>query len=50
MGYFNLLQDLETEYYSTIQVMKKIFNDNGFEVSFKQMNDFVWIIDAVKMK
>lgn len=49
-GYFNLLYDLETEYYPTIQVMKKIFNENGFEVSFKQMNDFVWIIDAVKMK
>lgn len=49
-GYFNLLQDLETEYYSTIPVFKKMFGDNGFEVSFKQMNNFVWVIEAVKMK
>lgn len=49
-GYFNLLQDLETEYYSTITVFKKMFGDNGFEVSFKQMNNFVWVIEAVKMK
>ena|SRR5690554_5845774 len=47
--HLNLLQDLETEYYSTIPVLKKMFSDNRFEVSFKQMNDFVWIIEAVKI-
>ena len=47
-GYFNLVRDLETEYYSTIPLLGQMFKNNGFDVSFKQMNDFVWIIEAIK--
>ncbi|MFY4774838.1 class I SAM-dependent methyltransferase [Metabacillus sp. RGM 3146] len=46
--YVNLAKDLETEYYSTQDVLKTIFEKNGFSVSFVQMNAFVWIIEAVK--
>ncbi|WP_270179386.1 class I SAM-dependent DNA methyltransferase [Alkalihalobacillus sp. CinArs1] len=47
-GYLNLLQDLQTEYYTTIPVLEELFKKNGFEVAFTQLNDFVWLIEAVK--
>ncbi|MFC0270092.1 class I SAM-dependent methyltransferase [Metabacillus herbersteinensis] len=47
-NYFNLAKDLETEYYTTLSVLKTIFEDNGFTVTFTQMNDFVWLSEAVK--
>lgn len=46
--YFNLAKDLETEYYTTQEVLRSIFHQNGFTVSFLQMNAFVWIIEAEK--
>jgi putative AdoMet-dependent methyltransferase len=47
-GYFNLVNDLKTEYYTTIPIMEKIFEDNGFNVTFTQLNKFVWLIHANK--
>lgn len=48
LGYANLVADLKREYYTTIPVLKNILRKNGFSVSFHQMNDFVWIMEAVK--
>ncbi len=47
-GYFNLLQDLQTEYYTTIPVLKELFQKHGFRVVFTQLNDFVWLMEAIK--
>ncbi|MDF2606087.1 MAG: SAM-dependent methyltransferase YrrT [Bacillales bacterium] len=45
-GYLNLVNDLKTEYYTTIPIMKSIFESNGFDVTFTQLNKFVWLIKA----
>ena len=47
-GHHRLLADLKTEYYPTISVLKKIFESTGFTVHFTRMNQFVWILEAVK--
>lgn len=47
-GYLNLLQDLQTEYYTTIPVLKELFQKHTFEVAFTQLNDFVWLMEAIK--
>lgn len=47
-GFYQLLNDLETEYYTTLPILTKIFNDHRFEVQFQQMNDFVWVLEAIK--
>jgi putative AdoMet-dependent methyltransferase len=49
-GSFNLLHDLKTEYYTTIDVLRGIFEKNGFEVQFERLNDYVWFISATKIK
>lgn len=48
LGYANLVADLKREYYTTIPILKSILVSNGFSVAFKKMNDFVWIVEAVK--
>ncbi|ATP94714.1 SAM-dependent methyltransferase [Bacillus altitudinis] len=47
-GFDQLAEDLETEYYPSIGVLKQIFEEEGFSTSFYQMNDFVWIVEAKK--
>ncbi|RYG72887.1 class I SAM-dependent methyltransferase [Lentibacillus lipolyticus] len=47
-GFSDLAEDLQREYYTTIPKMEQIFTTNGFQVTFDQMNDFVWLIVAVK--
>ncbi|AKL86016.1 class I SAM-dependent methyltransferase [Bacillus atrophaeus] len=47
-GYHHLAQDLETEYYPTLDTLKEIFSAEGFAVQFIQQNDFVWILEAIK--
>lgn len=47
-NYNKLAEDLMTEYYTTIPSLKEMMERIGFQVSFKKMNPFVWIIDAVK--
>ncbi|MDQ0858287.1 class I SAM-dependent methyltransferase [Bacillus sp. V2I10] len=46
--FLNLANDLESEYYTTHSVMRRIFESNSFEVTFTQMNEFVWLMKAVK--
>ncbi|MGC4375875.1 class I SAM-dependent methyltransferase [Fictibacillus sp. Mic-4] len=47
-GYYNLLNDLKTEYYTTIDILHDLFTKNGFDVSFKKLNVYVWLMEAVK--
>lgn len=47
-GFVNLAEDLMREYYPTIDVLQNIFEKNHFDVTFKQENDFVWIVKANK--
>jgi putative AdoMet-dependent methyltransferase len=47
-GYTNLVKDLNTEYYTFLGVLDQLFTQNGFSVSFKQLNTFVWLIEATK--
>ncbi|SDM77193.1 class I SAM-dependent DNA methyltransferase [Sediminibacillus halophilus] len=47
-GYNDLLYDLTTEYYPMLDVLQSLFEDNGFYVTFKQMNQFVWLMIAEK--
>ncbi|UJL47537.1 class I SAM-dependent methyltransferase [Virgibacillus sp. NKC19-16] len=49
-GFFELAEDLEREYYTTIDVLQNIFVKYNFDVTFKQENDFVWIVKANKFK
>ena len=48
-NYTSLVEDLETEFYTTHQVLTEIFTYAGFNVSYKQMNKFVWILTATKI-
>lgn len=47
-GFHNLANDLVTEYYTTIPVLKNILENHSFSVSFKRCNDFVWLMESVK--
>ncbi|MFS0822606.1 class I SAM-dependent methyltransferase [Bacillus sp. 1P02SD] len=47
-GFLNLANDLETEYYTTIPVLKEIAKQNGFIVEFTRFNHFVWVMEATK--
>ncbi|TFJ93488.1 class I SAM-dependent DNA methyltransferase [Lentibacillus salicampi] len=46
--FMDLAEDLQREYYTTLSEMERIFKVNGFHVTFEQMNDFAWLIIAVK--
>jgi len=46
--FIRLAKDLQTEYYTTHSVLKKMFEKNQFHVTFTRMNSFVWLIEAVK--
>ncbi|WP_042345746.1 class I SAM-dependent methyltransferase [Bacillus massiliigorillae] len=48
-GFMQLAKDLQTEYYTTIPYLQTVFEDNGFTVSFKRSNQFVWILEAIKL-
>ncbi|WP_347707955.1 class I SAM-dependent methyltransferase [Clostridium sp. C2-6-12] len=45
-NFLALAHDLETEFYSTCKFLKKLFEAEGFIVTFQQMNKFVWILTA----
>ena len=47
-GFHKVADDLEREYYTTLPVIMSLFIDAGFEVACKQLNDYVWLIDATK--
>ncbi|BCB04917.1 class I SAM-dependent DNA methyltransferase [Bacillus sp. KH172YL63] len=46
--YDNLAEDLKREYYTTLDVLEKLLQENGFTVHFQQLNHFVWIMEATK--
>ncbi|TMU85626.1 class I SAM-dependent methyltransferase [Bacillus sp. BHET2] len=46
--YNNLAEDLKREYYTTLEVLEELLHENGFSVRFKQVNHFVWIMEATK--
>ncbi|MDQ0214006.1 putative AdoMet-dependent methyltransferase [Oikeobacillus pervagus] len=47
-GCLALAKDLQSEYYSTIPFLQMILEKNGFSVTFKRWNKFVWIMDSIK--
>ena len=47
-NFHNVADDLEREYYTTVPVLMKLFIEAGFEVTFNQLNDYVWLMDATK--
>ena len=49
IGHLKLAEDLRTEYYSTIPYFTHVFEKNGFVITFKRCNTFVWIIEAIKL-
>lgn len=48
-GFEKLLEDLHREYYTTLDVLKRLFQKNGFRVHFEKMNSYVWLMEAVKI-
>lgn len=48
-GYENLLADLKREYYTTLEILERLFEKNGFQVTFEKMNSYVWLMEAVKV-
>ncbi|MCR2823361.1 class I SAM-dependent DNA methyltransferase [Lederbergia panacisoli] len=49
-GFHRLANDLRTEYYTTMPILKGHFEQNGFTVTFTQKNEFVWLIEATKQR
>lgn len=47
-GYIRLSEDLEREYYPLIPDIDRYFRHHGFHIRFKQINAFVWLIEAIK--
>ncbi|MGI8314962.1 methyltransferase domain-containing protein [Halobacillus mangrovi] len=47
-GFLNLAQDLQEEYYAYLEELREVFLEHGFEVSFKQLNKYAWLIQAKK--
>jgi putative AdoMet-dependent methyltransferase len=47
-GYSNLLEDLQREYYTTLDVLDELFKKNGFQVRFEKLNSYVWLMEAIK--
>lgn len=47
-GFYNLAEDLEREYYTTIPILTKMMEENHFSVRFERLNDFVWIMEGTK--
>ncbi|TCN26064.1 class I SAM-dependent methyltransferase [Mesobacillus foraminis] len=48
-GFPNLAKDLETEYYTTIPVLRELFEKNDYKVTFSRRNRYVWILEAVSL-
>lgn len=47
-GFLNLATDLQTEYYTTMPILREILESNGFVAKFSKCNDFVWLMEAEK--
>lgn len=46
--HLSLVEDLQTEYYPTVDEIKSIFEGIGFQVTLQKMNKFVMILEAIK--
>lgn len=46
---YNLLKDLNTEYYEYIDDMLILFKDLNYSLEYRQVNKYVWIIVATKL-
>lgn len=44
----NLAADLEREYYPLISNLEERFIENSFQIIYRQMNCFVWLVIAKK--
>jgi len=49
-GFYRLANDLQSEYYTTHDVLREMLLEHDFVVRFMQMNDFVWVMDAIKIR
>lgn len=50
MGYAELVEDLNREHYPLLPVVYEALKQAGFsDLSFRQMNKFVWIFEGTKM-
>lgn len=47
-GHKNLVEDLKREHYTTVPVLEGLFQQNGFDVNFKRLNNYVFLMDATK--
>ncbi|WP_404451629.1 class I SAM-dependent methyltransferase [Virgibacillus necropolis] len=47
-GYTDLIEDLNREYYPLNNTLQELFEKNHFHVTFKKMNEFVWLVIAEK--
>jgi putative AdoMet-dependent methyltransferase len=47
-GFHNLAEDLQREYYTTLDALERMFHAGGFSVEFTRLNKFVWLMEAVK--
>jgi putative AdoMet-dependent methyltransferase len=47
-GFYQLAEDLEREYYTTLPTLEQMFTKHGFSVTFTSLNRFVWLMEAVK--
>ncbi|MGB6406188.1 MAG: class I SAM-dependent methyltransferase [Planococcus donghaensis] len=48
-GHFNLVEDLNREYYTTIPKLKELITKAGFTVNLSKMNNYVFLIEATKI-
>ncbi len=48
-GYKSLAKDLQTEFYTTHEVLEKIFIEQGFSLEWAQKNKFVWLLIATRI-
>ncbi|MGP4038395.1 class I SAM-dependent DNA methyltransferase [Gracilibacillus sp. D59] len=48
LGYHDLLEDLNREYYPLLEEIRQLFEQNGFSFEAKQRNKFVWLFVAEK--
>ncbi|MGM0896827.1 MAG: class I SAM-dependent methyltransferase [Bacillota bacterium] len=47
-GHTHLVEDLKREHYTTVPVLDAIFQENGFDLLFTRLNDYVFLMDATK--
>jgi putative AdoMet-dependent methyltransferase len=47
-GFHILAEDLQREYYTTLDALERMFKAGGFSIEFNRLNKFVWLMEAVK--